>query len=302
MKKGYFLVFLTAIISGFSIFVNQFGVNVINPYIFTWTKNLVVVFILTGLFFLLKDWKKFRNLNKKQWFLLIITGLIGGSIPFLLFFKGLSLTTAAKGSFIHKTMFIYVAFLATLILKEKNDKKFFIGGLFLLLGNAILLKKIPSVLNKGDLLIFIATLLWASENTISKYLLRKIDPRIVAWARMFFGSVFILLFLLTTNQTQFITTLNAKQIFWVIITAILLFGYVITWYTGLKDIPVSQATAILLLGSPVTTFLSLIVDGKLNYQEVISGFLIILGVIFVIGLKEIWQLAKEIKKLVYVRA
>ena len=122
MKKGYLLVFFTAIISGFSIFINRFGVMVVNPYIFTFLKNASVAIFLLSVLLLLKDWKILKKINKKQWMLLILIGLIGGSIPFLLFFKGLSLTTGANGSFLHKTMFIYVALLAFVFLKEKIDK------------------------------------------------------------------------------------------------------------------------------------------------------------------------------------
>lgn len=301
MKKGYFLVFLTALISGFAIFINKFGVSVVNPNIYTFLRVLTVAIFLSSLLLVLKDWQKLKNLTKKQWLLLVVIGLIGGSIPFLLFFKGLSLTNAAQGSFIHKTMFIWVAFLAALFLKEKIDKKFLVGGLLLFLGNLILLKKLPYAFNQGDLLVFLATLLWAGENIISKYVLRDLVGRIVAWARMFFGTLFILIFLLATNQLSLISGLTLKQIYWVLITAVILFGYVMTWYTGLKFIPVSQATVILLLGSPITTLLSLIVAGKINHQEIFSGILIIFGIIFVIGFKEVWQLIKEVKKLTYAR-
>jgi len=301
MRKGYFLVFLTALISGFAIFINKFGVSVVNPNIYTFLRVLTVAIFLTGLLLFLKDWRKLKNLTKKQWLLLMTIGLIGGSIPFLLFFKGLSLTNAAQGSFIHKTMFIWVTVLAALFLKEKIDKKFLLGGLLLFLSSLILLKKLPYSLGQGDLLVFLATLFWATENTISKYVLRDLEGRIVAWARMFFGALFILIFLLATNQLPLISGLTLKQINWVLITAVILFSYVMTWYNGLKFIPVSQATVILLLGSPITTILSLITVGKINLQEIFSGILIIFGIIFVIGFRETWQLIKKTKKLTYAR-
>jgi len=300
-NKGYYLVFSTAIISGFAIFINKFGVSVVNPYIFTFLKNLIVAFLLTGILLALRDWRILKNLTKKQWLLLVIIGLVGGSIPFLLFFKGLSLTSAAQGSFIHKTMFIYVALLAVIFLKEKIDRRFLLGGLILILANFILLKKLPTSINFGDLLVLFAALFWAIENTISKYTLRELQGRTVAWGRMFFGTFFIFIFLFGTNQLPLITGPTLKQISWVIITGLILFGYVMSWYSGLKYIPVSQATAILLFGSPVTTFLSLISGGKISFQEILSGILIILGVISVIGLKEIWQIIKQTRKLIYAR-
>jgi len=302
MRKGYFLVFLTAVISGFAIFINQFGVKVFNPYIFTGLKNLIVALLLTGLLLVLKDWKVLKKLNKKQWFLLAIIGLIGGSIPFLLFFKGLSLSTGLNGAFIHKTMFMYVAVLAFVFLKEKIDKRFLLGGIFLILGNLFFLKKLSLTINQGDLLILLATLFWAAENTISKYALKELSGRIVAWGRMFFGSLFIFIFLFGTGQLSLSVNLNFQQISWVAITAVVLFGYVMTWYSGLKYIPVSQAAVILLLGSPITTFLSFIWTGQIGLRGLFASFLIVLGVFLVLGLKEVWCLVKEIKKIIYVRA
>lgn len=302
MKKGYVLVFLTALISGFAIFINKFGVSVVNPNIYTCLRVLTVAIFLTGLLLLLKDWQRLKHLTRKQWLLLITIGLVGGSIPFLFFFKGLSLTTAAQGSFIQKTMFIWVALAAAWFLKEKIEKKFLVGGLFLLLGSLLLLKTLPSSLNRGDLLVFIATLFWAAENTISKYVLKDLDGRIVAWGRMSFGTLFILIFLLATRELPLISALTIKQITWVLLTAVMLFGYVMSWYSGLKLIPVSQATVILLLGSPITTLLSFIHTGQINPKEMVSGLLIIFGILLVFGLKKTWHLFKQLYSRVYVRS
>lgn len=297
MKKGYLLVLSTAIISGFSIFINRFGVKVMNPYIFTFLKNASVAVFLLSILLLLKDWKILKGINKKQWTLLILIGLIGGSIPFLLFFKGLSLSGAANGSFIHKTMFIYVALLAFVFLKEKIDKRFLLGGLLLILGNVLLLKRMPSVVGAGDLLILLATLFWAVESIISKHVLKELPGRVVAWGRMFFGSIFIFLFLLFTSQVSLLTEITLKQTGWVLITAIFLFAYVITWYSGLKHVSVSKATAILLLGSPITSSLVLVWTGQIAISSIFAGLLIISGIITILGISR--KLAS--KDLTYVR-
>ncbi|OGZ32727.1 MAG: hypothetical protein A2V69_00830 [Candidatus Portnoybacteria bacterium RBG_13_40_8] len=295
MKKGILLVLLTAIISGFSIFINQFGVSVINPYVFTGLKNIVVAVMLGCLLLAMKERRLLKDLKKKQWLLLLVIGLIGGSIPFLLFFKGLFLTTAAQGSFIHKTMFIYVMVFATLFFKERINKKLLFGGLFLLLGNAFLLKFIPHSLSQGDLLILLATLFWAVENIISKHVLKELPPRIVAWGRMFFGSAFILIFLVITGQVGLIININSNQIIWVLVTSVLLFGYVMTWYSGLKHMPVSLATTILLLGAPITTLLTFISTGIISRIEILGAGLILVGVILI--LKLIYKIKPQEKKL-----
>ncbi len=296
-SKGIKYAFLTALISGLSIYLNKFGVSVINPYIFAGLKNLMVVIFLIALILILKEWKQFRNLSKKQWGLLTLIGLVGGSVPFLLFFKGLSLTTASKGSFIHKTMFLYVAILAILFLKEKISKGLIIGILALLFGNILMLKIRPQALNIGDLMVFGATLLWAVEQIISKYTLRSISPLLVIFGRMFIGSLVIMGFWLTTGQFSLVFNVNSSQFTWTLVTALLLLGYVGTWYTGLKYVRVSVATAVLAIGGPITSLLALIFDHKfLGTQEILGVILIVLGAVLVIGIGKIIYGFKKLSK------
>jgi drug/metabolite transporter (DMT)-like permease len=301
MNKGYFLVFLTAFISGFSIFINKFGVGIFqNPEIYTFLRVCLAAFIL-GLIFLISEPKKIKDLKKREWFFLALIGLVGGSIPFLLFFKGLKITSAAESSFIHKTMFLWVAILATFFLKEKVDRKFLFGALILLLANAFLLKRFSFAPDKGDFLVLIATIFWSVENVLSKHLLSTsdLDGKTVAFGRMFFGAIFILIYLVLTNQASQIFVLNQRQIFWVFLTGIILLFYVFTWYSGLKFIPVSKATTILLLGSPITTTLNLISGAKIPSQEIISGVLVLVGMVSVFGAKKILE---NFKSFLYARA
>lgn len=296
------MVLLTAVVSGFSVFINKFAVSFSNPYIFTWLKNLTAAVFLSALLLLAKDWKTLKKVSKKEWFLLVFIGLIGGCIPFLLFFRGLSLISPSWASFWHKTMFLYAGFLAWIFLKEKISKEFLLGSLVLLTGNLILLKKLSFSFSYGDFLIILAAIFWAIENTLSKYVLKTLNGRIVAWARMFFGSLFMLIFFLTTNQISLIGSLNAEQLIWVVVTSIFLLAYVLFWYNGLKSVPLSQATAILFLGSLITTFLNFVSEGKINSKEIFSGLLICAGIILIIGLKKVLESAGKIKNYLYVRS
>jgi len=273
-NRGILLVFTTAIISGFSVFINQFGVAETNPYLFTFLKNTLVAVFLFALILGFREIKQIKKLNKKGWLLLAAIGLFGGAIPFLLFFKGLSLTTAANGSFIQKTMFVYVAFFAAAILREKISFKLYSLGAVLLLGNFLLLKSLPSSLHTGDYLILAATLFWAFEYTISKVALKTISPKIVALGRMGIGSLFILIFLVFTGNITPVAKLSMAQIPWILIASGLLLGYVLTWYTGLKSVKVTTATVILLLGSPITTALTLF-SGKAITANQFTGLVII---------------------------
>ena len=295
-NKGLLLVLGTAFISGTVVFISKMGVTIINPYIFTGLKNIIVALVVVSWLLMLKDWRVLKRLSKSQWLMLLGVGLIGGSIPFLLYFKGLSLSTPVQAAFIHKTLFIYVAVLAAIFLKEKISKGFLIGGLGLLLGNILLLRVIPHQFHAADFLILLATLFWASENVLSKHLLKELPSRIVIWGRMFFGSIFIILFWLITGQAHLVASLNLEQIGWVLITAVFLFGYLATWYTGLKYIKVSVAATILLLASPITALLSLLFLGQGLLISQLLGIILIGGVIYLICSKRISFLNSMLKE------
>lgn len=293
-KKGFWLALGTAIISGISIFINKFGVQGIDSSLFTGAKNILVALFLFSIILLAKDFRKLKQLKAKAWAKLSLIGLVGGSIPFLLFFKGLQLTTASQGSFIQKTMFIWVGALALIFLKEKLDKGMIIGAIMLLAGNFLLLKINNFSIAQGDWLILAATLLWSIETIISKQALRTIDSKVVAFGRMFFGSLIILAFLAASNKLALVAQITFSQLIWMIITSVFLLGYVFTWYSGLKQVKASIATSILLLGSVITTLLDIAWGAKVTTAQVGGLILLISGAASVLGLAKVLKKAQLI--------
>ncbi len=228
-NKGILLVLSTAVISGFAIFINQFGVSVISSDIYTFLKNLAAGVIILAVILMFGEWSKVKKLRIKDLGLLSLIGLIGGSIPFLLFFKGLSITTASNGALIHKTMFLFIAIMAVIFLKEKLNKWLMSGILLLLIGNVLLLKfNAQTFLQRGDLLILLATVFWAIESIISKKAVKTISPRIVAVSRMFFGCFFVMIYLAMAGSLNQLGQVSLGQLSWVFLTGIILTGYLLT--------------------------------------------------------------------------
>ncbi len=254
------MVLATAVISGFSIFINSYGVKGFDSSVFTFSKNLVVAVGLLAIIVGMGQWRELRELSHKQWRELLIIGVIGGSIPFLLFFKGLQLASGATASFIHKTLFIYAALGAIVFLREKLSKTAMAGAGLLLIGNFIALMP-QFTFSFGHLLIFIAVLFWAAENVYAKHVLKGLSGTLVAFGRMFFGSSIMLLFLIATGKTSAVWNMSAAQYSWIGITSLLLLMYVFTYYNGLKELKVSTATAVLAIGSAITTLLDIAFKG-----------------------------------------
>ncbi|RJQ18156.1 DMT family transporter [Candidatus Woesearchaeota archaeon] len=282
MKKGLWLVLFTAIISGFSIFLNSYVVKSFDSSVFTFAKNVVVALLLFTIILAIGQWKKIKELTKKQWLQLSAIGLIGGSIPFLLFFKGLQMTTGTTGAFIHKTLFIFIAVLALLFLKEKLSKGFLIGAVLLLIGNYLFIRP-QFTFSTGHILIGIAVVFWAVENVLAKHVVKEVSGSIVGFGRMFFGSLFILIFLFATSKAGIILSMTGIQYLWILITGVLLLLYVITYYNGLQYVKVSTAAAVLTIGSPITTLLTFFFQGKgFTVYEIAGSFCIVLGVVAII--------------------
>lgn len=282
MKKGIYLVLITAVISGLANFFNKFAMSEIgkNAYQYTTLKNLAVALILSLIVLMPFVWPKLKKLNKNDWAKLVLIGLVGGSIPFLLFFKGLSLTSAISASFLHKTLFIWVAVLAWPILKEKITRLQFWALVLLVLGNVIFIGIRSLSWGYAETMILVATMFWAVEGIIAKITLKKVDSIVVAWGRMFFGSLFLISFLLMSGNIGGLLSVGFSQIGWLILVSIFLTGYVITWYGALKRLPVTVTASFLVLASPITTLVNSISAGQqLPVEKLVGAGIIVLAVL-----------------------
>lgn len=282
-KQGVSFTLATALISGFSIWLNAFGVTGINPGVFTGLKNLGVGLVLIAIILIFRQWNELRSLSRKSWLKLLSIGLIGGSAPFILFFNGLVQTTGARAGFIHKTMFIYVALLAVWFLKERITRYIGIGLVALLAGQILFLQTVPRMFAMGDLMIFGATLLWAIEIIIAKKTLATVSPNLVAAGRMFFGGIFIWIYLFFTGAASSATSMTVEQWLWVAVTTLMLCGYVLTFYHGLARVPAHVATSLLALGAPITVALqALYADHTLTMQELVGMCLMLVSIVWVL--------------------
>lgn len=284
MKKGLYYSLLAALISGISIFYNKnVIVDGLDPVIFNVFKNGGVAVILSLFLFSHPAQKNLHSLTHSNWKKIILVGLIGGSLPFLLFFEGLKIVPAINAGLIQKTLFVWVALLALPYLREKLNFRQIIGYFSVIAGNFLIGNLSPFSLGNGELLILLATLLWSVEIIISKKLLNSnIDNHLVSWGRMFFGSIFLLLFALLQNKLNLLSTLRPEQILPVLGSVLLLTIYVRTFYKALNHAPATLVTSILVLSSPVTNLLnSLFISHSFPVLQTNNLLLSLIGVIMI---------------------
>jgi drug/metabolite transporter (DMT)-like permease len=288
MNKGIYLAFATAFVSGVAVFMNKFAVGFWeSSSVFTTAKNLMAVLFLMSALLLLKKLPELKKISGIKWVKLIAVGLIGGSIPFLLFFKGLTMAEATSAAFIHKTLFIWVALLAVPFLKEKLSWLQFASLGFLFSGVYLFVSPQGITVGTGEMLILGATLFWAAENIVSKRLLKDTSALVLAWARMFFGSAFLLVFLALSGGISELATFSFNGLGWLLLTGLFLFGYVTTWYSALKYAPATVVSSVLVLAAPITAILnSIFITGKFNTGLIIPIGLMVLGCLILSKLYE----------------
>ncbi|MFH1354419.1 MAG: DMT family transporter [bacterium] len=285
LKYAIVLALGTALISGTNTFLTKTAVTAVSdPVVFTFLKNTVVALILIGLIALTSRRHELKNLSRRDITKLLAIGAIGGSLPFILFFTGLTLVPAVTAGFIHKTLFIWVALLAVPFLKERIGN-LQLAALALLLGGNLASFGLPKLtLGTGELMILAATILWAMENIIAKKALAGLSSPLVASARMAIGSLIILVIIVTQGKTALLFNLSTFQWIWTLITSLLLTGYVLTWYTALKAAPATLVASLLVPATLVTNILTAIfVTHTFPTTQLISGTFLALGVTFIIS-------------------
>ena len=195
-STGIAIAFVTACISGVAIWLNtRAAAHFSDGGVYTTAKNLVAGVVL--LLILLVPGSHGRasvsSITRRNWPALLAVAVIGGSVPFVLFFDGIKDSTATQAAFIQKTLIIWVALLAVPLLKERFGWLHAVAIGCLLGGQAWLLGSVGHVaFGKGEAMILLATLLWSVEIVFVKYLLRSIPPSVVAAARMAIGTVLLL--------------------------------------------------------------------------------------------------------------
>ena len=283
---GLVLAASTAVISGFSVFANSLIVGEFgDPVALAGARNSLVGIALVAALVAGAARRRGRpeaqaSMSRPRLAGLLAVAVIGGSVPFILFFSGLALATGPGAALIHKTMFVWVAMLAVPLLGERLGVAQVVAMGALLLGTLFVGPTATSGAGTGELLILAATLLWSLEVILVKRLLDGGLPVAhLAAARMALGAVLILGFLAWTGRIDAISGFGAWQWGLIAVTGLLLLGYVTTWYAALQRAPASVVSSILVGGAVITGLLAAVRAGTVPAVPAAAGLaLVAIGV------------------------
>ncbi len=285
-RRGILLASATAVISGFAVFINGYGVRawaeVADATTYTTLKNLTAALLIGtvagGLWWRDSNDKPSLPQESRQRWTLGTIALLGGSVPFVLFFEGLALASSTQAAFLHKTLIIWVGILALVFLKEKIGWPQVAAIGLLVWGQVAMLGSVDTLaFGRGELMILVATLMWSVEVILAKKVLKGVSSATVALARMAGGSLLLILWTLIRGFSVEWAALTGTHFMWVFVTGIFLAGYVLTWFAALARAPAVDVTAVLVAGAVITALLQTSVRG-IALPDPVGLALIIAGV------------------------
>ncbi len=285
-RTGILLALVTAGVSGLSVFVNAYGVKAFDDAtVYTTAKNLVAAAVLLAVVGVGSRAGARLTLprTRGRWLALGAVGVIGGSVPFVLFFEGLSRASSPQAAFIHKTLVLWVALLALPLLKERLQWGHWAAIGLLVVGQVGLAGGLPGELGTAGVMILAATLLWSVEVVVAKWLLDGVSSWTVGVARMGLGSVTLVAWLAVTGQAGALGAMTREQLGWVVLTGLLLAGYVASWFAALARAQAVDVTAVLVLAAPVTAGLGAAVNGTPLAPQALWLAVLLLG-----GVAAVW--------------
>ena len=278
------LLLLVAIIFGSGYSVAQYLLNCG----FNYATILLAQFSIAALMIALAFFKVLRR-EMRLW--MIKGGLALGGILFLALFSqtmGLDLSTPSNNAFILSSNVVLVPFLWWIVTKHRPKKIVFAASFLCLIGLIILSIDYGAgfVLGYGDLLSFLAAILFATHIVVTDILAKKMDYRVLVFLQFFGATLCALAAFIITGGTRSIPNIFAAGNTVGALSALLFMSIFQTYLCfflqtfAQKFIASSKAAILLSTESVFATLFSLVIGyDSLRWQMLVGGTLICMAVV-----------------------
>ena len=255
-----------------------------------------VVAILLSPFFI-KRFSSLKQLKKKDWMAFFGVALLGGAIGTMAITKALFYVNFVNLSVVillQKLQPVFAISLATIFLKEKLPKEFFlwaglaiVGAYFMTFGTTLPNFSTGDKTTIAALFALLAAFSFSSSTVLSKRALRNVDYEMGTYLRFLFATIIMLIIAASTGDILSLPEITTKQIIIFLIIAFTTGGAAIfLYYYGLKKISASVAS-ICELAFPLTAVvLEYFVHGNiLSPVQWIGAAILLISILKVSGIK-----------------
>ncbi|OGG01926.1 hypothetical protein A2Z33_01665 [Candidatus Gottesmanbacteria bacterium RBG_16_52_11] len=261
MKHTVLLALLAAVISGISIYVNSLFVSGADPLAFVLVRNALVAALLFAGILVFRGLPYFR-LPLSDWKKLIVVGIVGGGIPFVLFFTGLRETGGVAGNIINKSLFLWVTMLAYISLKEKPKPAALAALAFLAAGTFAGSGIMDLKPGRGLFMVLAATMIWSVEYILAKRTLKTVPVTLLAFGRMLFGLPVLVVWSAFRGTLTAPVGIMPQFLLPVALSGFLLALFMVSWYGALRRSPAYLVSGLLTVSPAVSVFAAAGFSGK----------------------------------------
>lgn len=258
-------------------------------------ESAIVAILLTPFF--IKRFSSLKSLQTKDWIAFAGVALLGGAVGTMAITKALFYVNFVNLSVVillQKLQPVFAIALATIFLKEKLPKEFFlwaglaiIGAYFMTFGLSAPNFSTGDKTTIAALFALLAAFSFSSSTVLSKRALRNVDYEMGTYLRFLFSAIIMLIIASTTGDISNLNEITTKQIVIFLIIAFTTGGAAIfLYYYGLKRISASVAS-ICELAFPLTAVvLEYFVHGNiLSPIQWIGAAVLLMSILMVSGIK-----------------
>lgn len=276
--SGHILSFLSSAIWGVHPILAHHFVTNIDPLFLSGLASIIssVPFI-----FILIYQRKLQLIISQRFFLSLIFIAFIASVGWALLFAGTKLTSGINTGMLLQIEPLYAIIIGTLFLREVIKKQQIIATSFMMAGAVIIVYKGHSGFNIGDILILLAPLFFQVSHTIGKKMFSRgmTLSGLLAGRQLYGGAMFLIIYLFLI-KFQASSLFSSKALIPALILGFLEFVELALWYSAIKRISLSTASAFIPFAA-VFAFLGSVFFLKehITLQHYFGFFFIMIGLV-----------------------
>lgn len=284
-KLGLALVILDMVLYGmFPVFAHYF-VSKMDPLFFAGTATFVGSLPLVVI---LKTKRKLKEVYSKKFIKPLFAIVIASTFANAFFFLGTKMTSGINSGLLVQIEPFYAVVLAALFLGETIGFGQLVATSLMVIGSVIVVFKGVRALNLGDLFILITPIFYQIGHIFAKRIINKIsDVYVIPAARTLYGGIILIVLALVLNPSSASQLLSLENII-----SIIFFGFILRaldftlWYSAIKRITVSKASAVLPLAAGISFILSITFLKEQATLRQFMGLFFILGGLILLSLQK----------------
>ena len=241
-----------------------------------------IVYLIAGIFFTPSALRTHSKITTRYYALILISAVAGAAIAPIIFFIGLSQSTAADTSLLANGETVFSILFALLIFRERLRPIGYISVILILTGVFLVTTNLDFNsslfrMNIGNVLVILSTMIWGFDNNICKIIARQIDVSKLIQLKALIGG---LLLIGTVFVLGIPFKIQSEQLLPIVILAV--FGFAISLYLylhSIKRIGVVKASSLLSLSAVFgLVFATIFLHEIIGVSQIIAITIMIFGI------------------------